>query len=149
MSYSPSKILSTHLLNQELTDPPADPEHPDITKWPGYYSELPEEFDRCVGCMDTEPITQVRILNGYTFKFYGVTVLVRSEQYDYDAGFAKCNEIVRELNKLRDTPIAFEAASFTIRQVILESGPTFTGREPETKRPTFSANFLLHIKRTA
>jgi len=142
MDHSPAYIIAQHLIDEGLlTDPTGSGD------WPGFVGALPdgEDVDHdAVGCMDTSPIKDGRIMGGESMLHYGVQLLVRADAYN--TGYAKAQALMSELESLDDNDVIIGSDTYEINNASTTTGVVVLGQEEGTKRrEMFSVNFLITI----
>jgi len=143
MNHSPAYIISRYLIDQGLVVAPSD-----SGSWPifvGCLPDGPETPSNAVGCMDTAPSRDGRIMGGSPFFHYGVQLLLRAT--DYNTGYSKIASLVSSLDQADSVEVAVDSEGYTIENASQTTGIIPLGQEEGTKRRyLFSANFLVTIK---
>lgn len=143
LEHSAAEVLAGVMLALELgTDPlaeiPAD--------WPIHLSALPPEDNRAIAVYDTEPVKEGRIISsGEGIRRWGCQIVTRAGKNEYSLGWSRMMQIVDALEAVGAKSVAFDDGTYIIKEVDVESGPMFFGREPENERPKFSTNVLVLI----
>lgn len=141
LEHSAAEVLAGVLIALEVaTDPlleiPAD--------WAAHVSYMPDEDDRCIAVYDTEPVKEGRIISsGEGIRRWGVQIVTRAGKNEYGLGWSRMLAIVTALEAVSAKSVVFDDGTYVIREIDVESGPMFFGREPEKERPKFSTNVLV------
>lgn len=143
LEHSPAKILHGYLVAQGWFDSPRgttqDP-------WPLFANRTPATPGKAAAVHNTEPVAQhTDLATGARTNFWGVQLQVRAEKEGSDDAFTKINAAVRHLTGIGEVAVVFPTARYILHQVMVDSGPMDAGREPETERPIYTANLLLHL----
>ena len=122
----------------------------DQDDWPLYCPHMPDGDDVETNCgvARDSPGTQDRrsIRSGEVPDHPGVQIRIRTN--DYDAGYAKIEDVVLALDAVINETVVMGAASYLIQNVSRTSPIAYLGVEPGTKRRMFfTVNYLLTLKR--
>ncbi len=144
MDNSPADIVAQYLIDQGLLITPGD-----SGEWPVYVGSLPDGNDasnEAVGCMDTTPVKDGRIMRtGENIFHWGGQLLVRA--IDYNIGWAKTVALMESLEVVKRVTVTIESVNYRLDNITIASGPVALGQEEGTKRrELFSLNFLVTLK---
>lgn len=143
---SPATVLTRFIINSlgKMTTPT------DGENWPLYSPHMPDGDNvetNCGAVHDTLGVKDSRsISSGVVSEHPGVQIRIRTN--DYDAGFAKIEDIALALDAVANETIVIGSESYMIHNVSRTSPITCLGVEPGTKRRTFfTVNCLLTLKK--
>ena len=143
MDNSPAYIITQYLIDQdELLAPDAS-----SGDWKVYVGVLPDGVQvdhNAVGCFDTSPVKDGRLMIGTPIFHYGVQLLVRSS--GYNEGYAKAFTLGEALDAVQNVEQAIGSTIYTINNVSQTTGVVVLGQEEGTKRrEMFSVNLLVTL----
>jgi hypothetical protein len=142
MKHTPARILMRKLIGEnKLNEPQAD------AVWPGYVGYMPPEDERCAVISDTSPEPIADLLRAPRLQWEGVQLMVRDGKAGYETGWEKIKGLDKYIQESLqgDFAVEFIDQVYTVHQVRLDSGPMFIGREEQTERVLFTANYLIHL----
>jgi len=146
MDYSPAYILSRYLIDQSLLVEPGE-----SGAWPVFVNQLPSGDlvdDDAVGCINTTPVKDGRVMGGLPLFHYGFQLLVRSSAHN--TGYAKAEALADALGAVDDPQIVVGSSTYRIVNVTQTTGVVPLGQEEGTeRRELFSINFLATIEEVA
>jgi hypothetical protein len=145
--YSPADVLRYLIVllgYGVLPDPLASSQE---SLWPTYCSAEPTTPDDVVTTYDTTPRQDGRdMIDGQQWYHYGVQVRVRA--VSQLAASAKAQAITRALlEDVNHALVTINSSSYCVNSVSLASGPLFMGHEGESKRPLYTVNLLVSLRR--
>lgn len=142
LSHPPARILLELLLAANVVGDPDE-----IPNWAVVVKHMGPDEDNIIGFYDTAPIVVGRILDGTHIRQYGVMARLRCGATEYPVGYGKIYAIDEHLTtKVKNTLVDFDNARYRVNSVYTESGPMYTGEEPETRRCIFTANFIATLR---
>lgn len=116
--------------------------------WPLFVAAFPDQPDRAGVIMDTHGMIQGNLKSsGFVIQSYGLQLKVRGGENNYSGtnGVYPLIEATRlYLSKVRRVPVMVGFNQYIIDAVKLTS-PVVSMGQDEKRRPTCSANFLLHL----
>ena len=146
VSITPATILAAFIINSlgKMTVPT------DGESWPLYSPHMPDGDNVETNCgvvHDTLGVNDVRsISSGVVSEHPGVQIRIRTN--DYNAGFAKIEDIALALDVVANETFTIGSESYKIHNVSRASPITSLGVEPGTKRRMFfTVNYLLTLKK--
>jgi len=148
MNHSPAYIIAQYLIGESLLSDPTG-----SGSWPVYVGALPDGNkveDNAVGCIDTTPIRDGRIMSsGETIFHYGVQLLLRARAYN--TGYAKAEVLLSALEIVAGIQEIISLKTYQIDNVSPSTGITVLGQEAQEinvskRRYLFSLNFLVTLK---
>ena len=143
MDQSPAYILAQYLISEAVLIEPSE-----SGDWKVYVGALPdgETTDHnAVGCIDTAPVKDGRVMGSAPLFHPGVQLMVRAT--DYNVGYAKADEIATALAAVQNVDITVDSTDYEIANVSQASGVVVLGQESGTKRRwLFSVNFTATLK---
>lgn len=144
MDHSPAYIISEYLIGKGLLIIPGD-----SGDWPVYVGSLPDGNDidnEIVGCMDTTPVKDGRIMSsGENIFHYGVQLVLRSTVYN--TGWEKIEGLKSELELVNRNTVIISSISYRLDNITLSTGIVNIGQEEGSKRrELFSLNFIVTLE---
>lgn len=143
MNHSPAYIVREYLIDQgDVTDPE------NSGSWPAFVGNLPDGVNvdhDAIGCIDTTPVKDGRIMGGAPLFHYGFQLLLRASAYN--TGYAKLDALADELATVDDDQVTIGSNVYKINSITQVTGVVSLGQEEGTKRrELFSVNFLATIQ---
>ena len=143
---TPANILAQYIV--QITELMVAPSAEAV--WPLYVHRLPDGNavpSNAGAVIDTTPVKDGRIMGGNTVQHYGVQLLFRSKDVEYNEGWVLANKVVVALDGIDNAIITRNGTDYDIISVSRTAALTFIGVEPGTKkRNMFSANVLMTVK---
>ena len=143
MDNSPAYIMAQYLIGEAyLSDPSSSGD------WKVFVGNLPDGDDvdhDAVGCMDTTPIKDGRVMEtGETLFHFGCQLIIRSS--DYNEGFAKADELKLFLETIQRDTETISGTVYRLDNITIASGVIALGQDGPKRRELFSLNFLVTLK---
>jgi len=141
---SPASIIAYYIISEmeKMTDPS------DKDDWPLYISHLPDgtAIKTDAGAIyDTTGIQDIRSMNGKVPEHPGIQIRIRSS--NYETGYAKIEDIARDLDDVFNASIEIDSAEYEIQNISRTSPIVSMGVESGTKRRFhFSVNYILTLR---
>jgi len=144
MNHSPAYILAQYLIDEGLLTDSTESDD-----WKVYVGSLPDGSltgHNAVGCMDTAPVKDGRIMGGAPLFHHGIQLLIRST--GYNEGYTKASALAAALAEVVNEEVFVSSLySYEIANVTQTTGVVVLGQEEGTKRrEMFSVNFLATLK---
>jgi hypothetical protein len=145
LEHSPAGILVSALIEASVLHSKQTASPLPNQAFYGHVDFAPPEDERVATGYDSTPVKEADLLVGGAIQQWGISIIVRGGQYEYDLVYAKASEIANWIQSHRAVNVSYLGIAYVIRSAYIDSGPIPFGREPQTNRPQFSINIVANI----